>query len=191
MATQTVILDANVLYGNFLRDLLLSLFASRLYDAKWTDTINGEWVEHLLERKPHLERKSVERTVQLMNKIEPCGLVAVTEFEALINGLDLPDKNDRHVLAAAIASKASKIVTWNLKDFPVSILKGFGIVAENPDRFLEGLLQENPNAVITVFRDMRKRLRKPPMDVSAFFDALENNKLTKTRKLLEPYKSML
>jgi len=42
----------------------------------------------------------------------------VTNYRPLVAGLKLPDSDDRHVLATAIASKASVIVTWNLKDFP-------------------------------------------------------------------------
>lgn len=34
MSGQKVVLDANVLYGEFLRDLLLSLFFAGLYEAK-------------------------------------------------------------------------------------------------------------------------------------------------------------
>jgi hypothetical protein len=37
-----VVLDANVLYGNLSRDLLLSLFAEGLYEAKWTAEITDE-----------------------------------------------------------------------------------------------------------------------------------------------------
>lgn len=46
----------------------------------------------------------------------------VTDYQALIPSLSLPDPDDRHVLAAAIAGKAPVIVTWNLKDFPASAL---------------------------------------------------------------------
>ncbi|NOZ52417.1 MAG: PIN domain-containing protein [Gammaproteobacteria bacterium] len=122
MTKTRAVLDANVLYSYFMRDLLLSLFANKLYEAKWTDRINGEWVEHLLENKPNLERDNIERTVQLMNKISPSPIIELEDYEGLIETLDLPDKNDRHVLAAAIASKASNIVTWNLKDFPNRLL---------------------------------------------------------------------
>lgn len=44
MANQKVVLDANVLYDGFLRDLLLSIFAAKMYEAKWTEKITAEWV---------------------------------------------------------------------------------------------------------------------------------------------------
>jgi hypothetical protein len=51
-------------------------------------------------------------------------------------GLALPDPNDHHVLAAAIRCKAEVIVTFNLKDFPVSTLEAFDIEPQHPDEFI-------------------------------------------------------
>ena len=64
----------------------------------------------------------------------------VTGYEALIESLSLPDPDDRHVLAAAIHSKAEIIVTFNLTDFPVSALASYGIEAEHPDVFISKLI---------------------------------------------------
>ncbi len=57
MSGQKVVLDANVLYGEFLRDLLLSLFYAGMIEAKWTAEITDEWMRNLLARKPRLEKK--------------------------------------------------------------------------------------------------------------------------------------
>ncbi|HMA95113.1 MAG TPA: hypothetical protein VKP30_20620, partial [Polyangiaceae bacterium] len=46
----------------------------------------------------------------------------VDGYEPLVEGLELPDPNDRHVLAAAIHGGASVIVTMNLRDFPERFL---------------------------------------------------------------------
>ena len=42
----------------------------------------------------------------------------VSGYEHLIEGLKLPNPDDRHVLAATITGHANAIVTWNEKDFP-------------------------------------------------------------------------
>lgn len=42
----------------------------------------------------------------------------VFNYSGFITGLELPDKNDCHVLAAAIKTNANVIVTNNIKDFP-------------------------------------------------------------------------
>ncbi len=49
----------------------------------------------------------------------------VDGWEPLVDGLTLPDPNDRHVLAAAIHAGAQVIVTTNLKDFPAEELATF------------------------------------------------------------------
>jgi predicted nucleic acid-binding protein len=48
---------------------------------------------------------------------------SVERYESLITSLQVPDENDRHILAAAIRCKADVIVTSNLKDFPVKDLE--------------------------------------------------------------------
>jgi len=55
----------------------------------------------------------------------------VSGYEPLIAALDLPDPNDRHVLAAAIKAKAQIIVTKNLRDFPAERL-ALGISRRSP-----------------------------------------------------------
>jgi PIN domain len=63
----------------------------------------------------------------------------VTGYEDLIPALDLPDPDDRHVLAAAIRGRADVIVTCNLADFQADQLAHYGIEARHPDDFLLSL----------------------------------------------------
>ena len=139
----TVIYDACVLYPAPLRDLLLELAISELFSAKWTETIHDEWVRNLLKSRPELEERLIH-TRKLMNKAVPDSLVE--NFESLIDGLELPDANDRHVLAAAIKCNAQIIVTSNLKDFPTESLHPYGIEAMHPDEFIEHQFGLSPGA---------------------------------------------
>ena len=75
MSKLRAVLDANVLYDSFLRDLLLSLFSVGLYEAKWTEKIIEEWVGHLLENRVDISPAANARTVRLMNEIKPTALV--------------------------------------------------------------------------------------------------------------------
>ncbi len=121
MTKQKVVLDANVLYGNFLRDLLLSLFYAGIYEAKWTDKITQEWSSHLIENRTDITPKKLERTLALMNGITPSALVEKYQKFIPIVEPGMKDKNDSHVVAAAIAAGAQKILTWNLSDFPDAV----------------------------------------------------------------------
>ena len=116
----TVVYDACVLYPNTLRDLLMELATRDLYRAKWTDEIHDEWIRNLKQNKPDLPIEKLYRVRDLMNEnVRDC---LVIDYQWLIEKLNLPDPNDRHVLAAAIKAKAEVIVTSNLKDFPQSEL---------------------------------------------------------------------
>ena len=112
----TVVYDANVLYPNTLRDLLIRAAQAGLVSAKWTNQILDEMVESLGRSQPDIKLDTIVRLRRLMNAaVRDC---LVEGFEELVEQIDLPDKDDRHVLAAAIAYSASMIVTGNVRDFP-------------------------------------------------------------------------
>lgn len=126
------------------RNLLLNLAETGLFSAKWTADIHEEWISSLLERIPELKRERLERLRNLMDSaIQDC---LVTGYESLIDGLSLPDPDDRHVLAAAITAGADVIVTMNLKDFPRSVLSPFSLVAQHPDDFIVDQINLSANS---------------------------------------------
>lgn len=96
-----------------LRDPLMRLALTDLYRARWTDMIHDEWTRNMLMQRPGLNAEDLKRTRSLMNAHVRCSLV--TGFEHLIPSVELPDANDRHVVAAAIHAGAGLIVTFNLK----------------------------------------------------------------------------
>ena len=52
----------------------------------------------------------------------------------------IPDPDDRHVLAAALRAVAAVIVTSNLTDFPTDVSKQCGIEVHHSDDFITHLL---------------------------------------------------
>jgi predicted nucleic acid-binding protein len=169
------ILDACVLYPAPLRDILLELAVSDLFQAKWTDQIHDEWRSNLLKNRPDLTWQQLDRTQGLMNVAVPDGLV--TRYKRLISRLSLPDPNDRHVLAAAIQAKASQIITFNLKDFPELTLAEYQLTAIHPDAFLIRLFNRNPDLVIGGLRRCRDRLQRPQLSTSRYLSVLEAQSL--------------
>jgi hypothetical protein len=135
VAAFTVFYDANVLYPATLRNFLMHLALTGVFRAKWSTDVHEEWMRNLLKNRPDLTREKLERTRQLMDKA-----ALVRGYEHLISGLVLPDEDDRHVLAAAIRSGASLIVTCNLDDFPAEALSPFDIESQHPDEFILHLL---------------------------------------------------
>jgi predicted nucleic acid-binding protein len=133
----TVVYDACVLYPAPLRDFLMWLALSGAFRARWSAQIHHEWKRNLLENRLDLTSEQIDRTIFMMNDAVPGAVV--TEYEFLIEGLALPDPDDRHVLAVAIRSNASVIVTFNQTDFPATTLEPLGIEAQHPDEFAEYL----------------------------------------------------
>lgn len=121
----------------------MHLAVSGLFHAKWTERIHDEWIENLLRNRSDLSRERLQRTRRLMDSKAKEPLI--TGYEELIPTLNLPDKNDRHVLAAAIHGNVSIIVTQNLSDFPKSALLPYEIEALSVDNFVMRL-ERTPQA---------------------------------------------
>jgi hypothetical protein len=170
-----VVYDACLFYPAPLRDLMVRLAQTRRFRARWTERIHREWTEALLRARPELDRQRIERTVQLIDRAVPDCLV--TGYERLIDELDLPDPDDRHVLAAAIRAGAQVIVTLNLKDFPPRRLAGFEIVARHPDDFVLDLADLEPGVVIAVAKQQRAALKHPTFTPDEFVDCLRRQGL--------------
>lgn len=143
--SQVVVYDANVLYPSTVRDVLIRVGLARLVQPKWTDRILEEVFGNLRLNRPDLDPARLDRTRRLMN--DAIRDVTVTGYEHLIDQLELPDPDDRHVLAAAIHAGAQVIVTRNLRDFPGDALDPWGIQAQHPDAFLTGLHEAHPEAL--------------------------------------------
>jgi hypothetical protein len=79
--------------------------------------------------------------------------------EALLN---LPDPDDRHVLASALVVDADYIVTYNLKDFPQDQLDQYAVKAIHPDDFLCAMLKQDQNSVLDVIRTVVSSKDNPP-----------------------------
>ena len=170
--------DACVLYPAPLRDLLMHLALTGLFQARWTEKIHEEWMRNLRRDRPELSAEKLERVRRLMDAhAEDC---LVTGYEGLIGSLALPDPNDRHVLAAAIQAKARTVVTYNLSDFPAASLAQHGTKAQHPDAFILGLLEMDREKVLQAVRDQRASLRNPPVTAEELLATLEKQRLVHT-----------
>ncbi|MCL1080311.1 PIN domain-containing protein [Parashewanella spongiae] len=98
-------------------------------------------------------------------------------YETLIDGITLPDVDDRHVVAAAIKGQAESIITFNLKDFPSSALDVYDIYAVHPDEFLSDMFELDASKVIEAARKHRASLRKPALTANEYLDCLQRQKL--------------
>ncbi len=169
------VLDACILYPPSLRDLLMWLASARSYAARLTEDIHAEWIRNVLADNPRVTPAQLARTRRLMNQVAPDCLVS--GYEAHISTLNLPDANDRHVLAAAIEARSSVIVTFNLSDFPATILQAYGIRPAHPDNFLSALFDDETAMFLQAVRTHRASLHNPPKDAAGYIQALRSTGL--------------
>ena len=140
--------------------------------------IHDEWTRHVLANRPDLTPDQLKRTRQLMNAHVRDSLV--TGFEYLIPSINLPDPDDRHVVAAALHSGASLVVTFNLKDFPADALKPYNLAAQHPDDFIMDLLDLHPASVLEAAANHRRSLKNPPKTADEYLDTLLAQGLTQS-----------
>ncbi len=180
-----VVLDACVLFPPSLRDLLLNLAWAKLVQPHWSEEIHDEWMRSVLQNRPGATPESLERTRRLMDAKFPRSLVS--GYADLVSNLELPDPNDRHILALAIYTKSPLIVTSNLKDFPRAALEPHGVEAVSPDEFVMRLTAKKPLGVLAAAGKHRSNLHKPPKTAEEYIDTLRRQGLTKTVAFLEQH----
>lgn len=176
----TCVLDTNVIYPIGIRDLLLWFAHYDLFTPKWSKHIFTEW-EDVMRRK-ELSEEEIKKRVDRVNRAFPDA--NVENYEALIDGLVLPDLKDRHVLAAAIKINADIIVTNNIKDFPKEYLASFGLTAKTADDFLTDTIDLNPEIAVEAFRHLVLNRKNPNMDEYQVLDQFRKNGLGDTANYL-------
>jgi hypothetical protein len=146
------LLDANVLYSNHLRNLLLQLAQNDVFDARWSERIEQEWLGAI---EPRTRDRVADRTIPLIRTWFADALVAGFDPERAIG---VTDPKDRHVASAAAAIAPCVLVTNNLKDFDFAALAALGVTVRSPDDFLTDLFDVNPALVEAVTREAAANL---------------------------------
>jgi len=182
----TAVLDANVLAGALTRNILLSLAEAGHNKPRFSIPILDEVERYLLRR---LDESTAKRQ---RNNIETAFPEAIVEgLDPLIDRLDLPDADDRHVLACAIRTGAARIVTENEKDFPADVLSTYELQTVRTDDFVANIVDLAGPGAIAALRRMRERFERPEIDADELIQLMEIRGLAETAKLLGKYRELL
>ena len=173
-----VVYDANVLCPSTPRDLLIRVAQADLVQAKWTNQILDEVFGNLARNRPDLDPQRLRRTRQLMNSaVRDC---LVTDYQALAKTIHLPDPGDRHVVAAAIKSRAQVIVTNNLQDFPAAALRLWGLEAKSADAFILDQIGTDRDTVRGALQRIADSRANPKATFSDVLNGLERDGLVES-----------
>lgn len=107
----------------------------------------------------------------------------VEGHESRLEVYDLPDRDDRHVLAAAVTANADVLVTANLADFPARALPPT-VRAESPDAFVMSLIRADVEGVARIVEQQAAALRNPPMTAHTLLNGLAQVALKETAAAL-------
>ena len=175
------VLDACVIFPTVLREILLGVAAKGLYQPLWSDRILREWVLALRKFGPEAQAEG-EVQAALLKAGFPRAMVR--EQPAIEGRLLLPDLNDHHVLAVAIAGHADSIVTFNARDFPRHALAEEGIERRDPDSLLWELWSHHPGEVGLVVREVHATAERLAGEVLPLKALLKRAQLPKLAKAM-------
>ena len=180
MSVPAVLVDANILFSPPLRDLIIELSNAHFFRARWTQDIHLEWIRAVRKQRPDLPETVLNEMRELINQaVADC---VITGYETLIDALELPDPDDRHVLAAAIKGDCSVILTRNVRDFPRKKLRPYSVRALTPTEFLKGYIEIDRKGFVACLRDILHR--HPGLSVGDYAKALRQNRLKAVANIL-------
>lgn len=172
----SAVLDANVLYSSYLRDLLIELGRERLFDPRWSKEILKEVQRALVKKFPGTEAQQSHK-VTLLNRAVPSAMI--DDHLHLVDGLVGTDPKDRHVLAAAIRAQSGALVTFNVKHFPADMFETYGIELLNPDDFLLDLADLNGSHFVRVVSQVISNYARPALTVTDYASVMHKSQCPK------------
>ena len=167
------VLDANVLYPQWLRDVLLTLAAMGYDDPVWSEQIINEMRRNVLHDHPDIDPQHFDNvTLTALRRAFP---EAWTDVPATLVAQMDNAPGDRHVLATAVAASAQLVVTANTGDFhsPRFVTSG-QIRIEDPATFLTAALEEHDDVMGAVLGHLAAN-RRGVETVSDVLDELSRN----------------
>jgi predicted nucleic acid-binding protein len=176
------VLDACVIYPSVLREILIGAAAAGLYQPLWSERILGEWVRAVAKLGP-LAVAQATGEAAMMRAAFPASMIR--EQPGIAARLHLPDPDDVHVLAVAIAGNADAIVTFNAMDFPRHILAEEGIARRDPDGFLWELQSHHPSAMAAITAEVQAKAAQIAGTPVALTSLLKRAKLPRLAKAVQ------
>ncbi|WP_306132387.1 RSP_2648 family PIN domain-containing protein [Roseivivax marinus] len=178
-----VLIDTNVLYPTVMREVVLGVAATGAFTPLWSARILEEWARAARKLGPGGEDQARTEIAALRRRWPDAEVDWPPSLEAR---LWLPDGNDVHVLAAAIAGSADLILTLNAQDFPRGTLREEGLDRSDPDAFLMRCREDAPETVAAVAQSVLTEARALSHDDWTLRALLKKARLPRLAKALDP-----
>lgn len=176
-----LLLDTCVIYPTVMREMILGVAGAGVFTPRWSERIIAEWLHAAAKLGPDAQAQAAGEAALMAARWPEA---SVTYSPALKDRLWLPDPADTHVLAAAIAGSADGILTLNAPDFPRNILAEEGLWRADPDGFLHGIWQAQPDLVAAVADEVLAKARRLSKDDWEMRPLLKKARLPRLAKAL-------
>lgn len=177
-----VCLDACVLYPTVLREILLGVAARGAFRPLWSPRILEEWA--LAARRLGPEGEAVARAgIAALRDAWPGSEIRPRDRD--LARLHLPDPDDVHVLATAVAGGADVLCTFNARDFPRRTLALEGVERLDPDQLLGRLRDGHGAAVAETVARVHATAERLSGEVLPLRPLLKRARLPKLARALE------
>ena len=175
------LIDTCVLFPTVMRTILLEAIKSKHDSAFWSEKILREWSTSA-KKVGNLGQLQADSEISILRANWPNSVISFSS--ELEESLYLPDLNDRHVLAAAIAGKCDAIITLNKKDFPRQILDQYGLLRLDPDHIILEYLKDDASIIIEIAEDLLSEANRKFNEEWTIRQLLRKARLPRTAKAL-------
>jgi len=151
-----VLIDACVLYPTVMREMVLGVARTGLFEPIWSARLLEEWARAAIKLGPAGEAQA-RGEIALLRAAWP--QAERPAAPGVAQRLWLPDADDIHVLAVAVDAGADLILTLNAKDFPRGILAEEGLERADPDSFIMRYWDENSEDIRAAAADILQTAR--------------------------------
>ena len=173
--------DTCVLFPTVMRTLLLEAAKSKNDEVFWSEKILSEWSSSA-KKLGELGQLQADAEISILKANWQNSIIDFSlELE---ESLYLPDLNDRHVLAAAIAGKCDAIITLNNKDFPKQILDQYGLKRVDPDHLILDYLKDDDTMIIEIVKCLLIKVNKELKEDWTIRQLLKKARLPRTAKAI-------
>ncbi len=159
-------LDANVLRGSLQTDVLLTLAFRDEFQPRWNAEVMDEVRRN---RPPGMSEGAIDKRLDQMNRAFPQAMVEGAEH---LEPAMQADPKDKHVLASAVHSNSTVLVTENVKDFNPPTTGPHAMPVQRLSKFLTDLTRENPARMVEAMREMVGRNQRDPNTLPALIDRM-------------------
>ncbi len=163
------VIDSCIIFGMPLCDTLLRAAEQNLYRIILFQKILEDATRNMVIKSKLKSDQEQYYQQQILNAFADCFVEAPPNLiESITNAT-----SDRHVAATAIASNASYIVTFNLKDFSQTSLANYDLDAIHPDLFLKLLCDRwGDERLYRLICQQSNALQNPPISPELLLNKL-------------------